>query len=604
MCGIAAVLAHQDTLPAEQQEALCARMLDAQAHRGPDARGMASIEMEWGNRATLGSVRLALRGGEAGRQPVLKPGFGLVFNGQLYGPALEPSDTAALAQYLRTPGAQPVWAQQHPGMFAYASAAGGLGDAPSIFQAAVDALGIKSLYMASWGSVLAMASEPKALADCIQEPFVNPEALPEMLAYRCVRGQAGLFDKLIRMPPGSSGTFLAATDRPPTIMLTQHALADGLPALGALPDPGRLGWKKPTARPYDLPRLKALLAESLLQNLRADEPVGLMLSGGVDSGLLACLAAEAGVKFTCFTVQGPEYEAASSLSKRLGHGVVPVNVPRETKAWLDFLHHGIAPIADPGGYLTWCVAAEARRQGIRVLLSGAGADEVFLGYRRHAFWQQYGAQLCSPTGRLAQRLLRGLPGPWQGRIGAPTPDPLQAYRRLMAAPGNLAAYLGLPEPALPLFTDHERAMLTHSPAHTLWLDLLTYLPDQVLAATDLYSMAHGVEVRVPYLTRPILDWAWTLGPDGLLAQGPKTPLKQLFAQAGGTLRPKRGFGPSPAQYPDFAEVEAALGLDRPNHPIYAHLPYDQVSAWRKRQTPLQARMAFWSAGVQVGYGLG
>ena len=122
----------------------------------------------------------------------------------------------------------------------------------------------------------------------------------------------------------------------------------------------------------------------------------------------------------------------------------------------------------------------------------------------------------------------------------------------------------------------------------------------MLAATDLYSMAHSVEVRVPYLTRAMVQMAWGLGVDALLAQGPKTPLKQLFAQYDGSVGPKRGFGPCQAQYPDFAAIEQALGLHLPAHPLYAHLPFEAVARWRKRATPLQARMAFWSAGVQAG----
>lgn len=521
------------------------RMQAALAHRGPDDAAWVPIEALSKNRIAMGAVRLALRGGDSGRQPLgLDDGSILVYNGELFGEEMPEGDLVALAHAL-----DEMRIDFDPeGMYTYAYYEAGTGQ----LHLRRDPFGIKPLWRIAANGTYILSSELRGLR-AYETTVLQPKhtALAELLAYRCVNGQAGLFDDI------------------------HPAATDPL----RLPDPPDSG------------SVKGILMESLLQNLTSDKPVGLMLSGGIDSGLLACLAAEAGVKLPCFTTEGPEYEHAAALAKGLGHPIHKVDVPRGTEDWLAFLHHSPAPIADPGGYMTWCVAHAAREEGVPVLLSGAGADEVFLGYRRHAFWHKRQGWLQSPLFRLAAPLLHQLDARFSR---AASGDPWQVYRQTMAAPDNLAGFLGMPEARL------NTANLPPMP-DLLWLDLFTYLPDQVLAATDLYSMAHSVEVRVPYLNRKLVAMAWALGPKELLKEGTKTPLRQLFAQYGGTILPKTGFGPTETQYPDFHELDAALGLDTPDHPLYQHLPFGKVARWRQKKMGLQARMAFWCAGIQMAY---
>lgn len=544
MCGINIIWASpQSPMDPNAIRVAMMRMQAALAHRGPDDAAWVPIEASGKSRIAMGAVRLALRGGDSGRQPLgLDDGSILVYNGELFGEEMPEGDLVALAHALDDKRID----FDPEGMYAYAYYEAGT----SQLHLRRDPLGIKPLWRTAVEGGYLLSSELRGLAAydaAILQP--SPTALSELLAYRCVHGQAGLFD----------GIHPTATD-------PLH-----------LPNPPELG------------TLKDTLLESLLQNLTSDKPVGLMLSGGIDSGLLACLAAEAGVKLPCFTTEGPEYEHAAALAKRLGHPLHKVDVPRGTEDWLTFLHHSPAPIADPGGYMTWCVARAARAEGVPVLLSGAGADEVFLGYRRHAFWHKRQGWLRSFPFRLAAPLLHRLDARFSK---AATGDPMQVYRQTMAAPDNLARFLRMPEPQL------NTANLPPMP-DVLWLDLFTYLPDQVLAATDLYSMAYSVEVRVPYLNRKLVSMAWALGAKALLKEGTKTPLRQLFAQYGGTILPKTGFGPTEAQYPDFHEMDVALGLDQPGHPLYQHLPFVKVARWRRRKMGLQARMAFWCAGIQM-----
>lgn len=562
MCGINILLIPSKVpLQGDAMHAAMARMQAALAHRGPDDAAYVPIEARGGARICMGAVRLALRGGDSGRQPLgLDDGSILVYNGELFGEDMPEGDLAALGHALDEKRTD----FDPEGMYAYVYYEAGA----SQLHLRRDPFGIKPLWQSPVGDAHVISSELRGLAAydaAVLQP--KPAALAELLSYRCVHGQAGLFEAI----------------EP------------------AAPDPFRL------PAPPDPQNLKSVLTESLLQNLTSDKPVGLMLSGGIDSGLLACLAAEAGVKLPCFTTESPEYEHAAALAKRLGHPIHKVHVPRGTEDWLEFLHHSPAPIADPGGYMTWCVARAARAEGVPVLLSGAGADEVFLGYRRHAFFHRYRNWINHPFFYLAASALPAMKGRLPQALHPFEPQfadrDIIYYRTLMASPGNLAHYLRM-APYAPnwVFKRKQTVALPEGlppMPDILWLDLFTYLPDQVLAATDLYSMAHSVEVRVPYLNRKLVSMAWALGPKALLKEGTKTPLRQLFAEYGGTLLPKTGFGPTEAQYPDFHEMDVALGLDRPGHPLYQHLPFAKVARWRQKKMGLQARMAFWCAGIQM-----
>ena len=575
-------------------------MQSALLHRGPDQQNTAFIKDEL-TEVRIGASRLSIRGGIAGNQPLIgQNGIMLAFNGELFGYqgidrvnneillewcdwadtdgefSIGESDSHDLLKTLESGIYDFIHRQE--GMAAFAA---GYKANDTKLILGRDVFGIKPLWVYSRHDKSAffriVSSEARAiLSSNLVQGAPDPALLPELLSYRCVHGSAGLFKDFRPFQPGETQRFAFAWESEPIER-------EGYPLKNA----------QPWVQVPSIKHIKWTIYDSLLQNLTSDRPVGIMLSGGIDSGLLACMAAEAGHKLPCFTTEGPEAAAAEALAKRLGHPFHLVPVPRGTNDWLEFLRHSPSPIADPGGYMTWCVARAAKAAGVPVLLSGAGADEVFLGYRRHEFWHRRQGWLNSRLFKMAAPLLHKIDSRFsKAALG----DPMQVYRQTMAAPGNLANYLGLETPKL------LNSSIPQLP-DVLWLDLFTYLPDQVLLATDLYSMAHSVEVRVPYLTRKLVQMAWKLGADALLKEGTKTPLRQLFKEYGGVITPKTGFGPTEAQYPDFKEMDEALGLDTPTHSIYAHLPFAQVAQWRGKKMGLQARMAFWCAGMQMAYSL-
>jgi len=561
MCGIHVVRMLGPAGEEERARTAVQNMMAACGYRGPDSAGIA-IHVQSGFATALGHNRLAIRGGPASAQPYTLPGKGtLVYNGQLFADAVGSADTPALAAALAT------------GDFAFMDRYAGMGayiwlDAQSgCLTIGRDSFGIKPLFVAKTANAIVLSSEVRGIfASGLVDPKTDPLQLPYVLLYRCHPLGAGIYTNVAALAPGTYT--LKGLDIEPI-------------------KPHLIGVKKEAVQ-NEKKTLKSLISGSILQHLSADRQVGILLSSGVDSGLLATLAAEHTSALTCFTTAGPESQQAQRLAKRLGFRWEQVPVLQGTDAWLAFIGHSPCPIADPGAYLTWCVAEAAQKANVPVLLSGAGADELFLGYRRQQAWYKLRMVRNAGLGNLVAPFL-----PWlDNRIKAALRVDSNAvgYGHTMACPRSLAAYARMPEPDV-VFPAWAKST---EPLH---LDLYTYLPDQLLAAADVYSMAHGVELRVPYLTPALRAWAHAQPVEKLLAQGGKAPIRELYASLGGAAnKTKMGFGLMPSQYPNFAEIEEALGLSTQTHPIYAHIPYTTVQQWLKTSPPLQARMAYWAAG--------
>jgi asparagine synthase (glutamine-hydrolysing) len=321
-----------------------------------------------------------------------------------------------------------------------------------------------------------------------------------------------------------------------------------------------------------LPRLTQALTETVARHLQADVPAGLLLSGGVDSTLLLALAREAGVTdLPVFTVAyGGEDEAhatrdhhfARQAARQYGAAYHEVPIGRNLLdsfwEWLPTLDQ---PVGDGAAWLTWLLAREARKQ-VKVLLSGAGADELFGGYYRHwAFyqylkkydWLQFVAPLLRPVAAALPN--HGALRRWQ-KLGT----------QLGARPGetfvNFTAHL----PASLLREELDRAGVNRYSQAGMWVgptgggksdfteehlqhalrhDQRHYLSGDVLAVTDRMTMQHGLEARLPYLGRAVAGLAHSLPAAFRLEGGRKWLLKEVLRQQGGApygQRRKEGFG--------------------------------------------------------------
>jgi len=524
MCGfVFAYALSRDGLP---DDARLDRMNAVLAHRGPDASGAARYD-----RAAMRHRRLAIVALGAGSQPASSADgrVWLVFNGEIYNfreiraelraaghPLDTDSDTEVLLHaYLE-------WGRgcldRLNGMFAFAIYDGRTG---SVF-AARDRFGEKPLYVLERDNTLYLASELKALVEGgLVEKKLDPLAVYSYFATSYVVGPRTIFRDVRRLPPGHWLEARGTSGR------TNSAATINEGAYWAPP--------QPTDEHQDtvsvVQRVLDLLRESTELRLIADVPVGLFLSGGVDSSAIVALAAEvSGRRLETFSIgyreaAFDEREHALFVAKRFGtrhHEFVlePTGIDVIEKiAW-----HTDEPFADSSAVPTWHLSA-LTRQHVKVALSGDGGDEVFAGYdsyRGHLLSERV-RQVPAPIRGAAVAALRAMP--WRGprsrvkflRLARNIADAgLDAGERFVAKQqvafrrdelASCSAYLATHATAdndrqlfAPLF-DCRYAPLA---AMTLWQQSVG-LADDMLVKVDRMSMAHGLEVRAPFLDHRLVE---------------------------------------------------------------------------------------------------
>jgi asparagine synthase (glutamine-hydrolysing) len=524
MCGIAGLFAAARQ-PAER-EAIVGRMVQRQVHRGPDDRGVFSS-----GAVTLGMCRLAIIDPANGHQPMTSPDgrFTIVFNGAIYNyRELQPGLTAGGWQFrtncdtevLLAAYAQhgPACLRQLRGMFAFAV----WDESEQTLFAARDPLGIKPLYHArtSDGSVL-FASEINALlASGLVPREIDPASAGEYLAWFSVPAPRTIYSGIANLPPGHA----LAID--PRGRVRSHAWWQ----LPAATQPGAV------AGNYQdfVHGLRHQLEDSIRAHRVADVPVGAFLSGGMDSTAVAGMMARGSrhrlKTFALifgeaeFSEQGPARLAAEAFGTEhheelLTGQRVAADLPR-ILASLD------QPTGD--GINTWYVSQAARAGGVTVALSGLGGDELFGGY---------------PSFRDLPRLNALLP--WWRRLPAGLRATIitQLRARSGSRPRKLADFLAhardlhelgslqrrvLPENVrLGLLSPDARAQAERlGPNHPMLEDfafqlagadsfqvisaweLRTYMTDVLLRDSDVFSMVHSLELRVPFVDRVLLEWLW------------------------------------------------------------------------------------------------
>jgi asparagine synthase (glutamine-hydrolysing) len=563
MCGIAG-LAGVDGLSADAASRALA-MRDILAHRGPDDAGIYCD-----THAVLAHRRLSIVDLSTGQQPLPNEDrtVWVAFNGEIYNHAeirreLEShghryrsrSDTETIAHAYEHWGDDCV--QRFRGMFAFA-----LWDSPRRrLLLARDRLGIKPLYWCQAGSTLLFGSEIKALlAGGLVEPRAHEAALPELLSTRYLSGPDTLFRGIRKLLPGHLLVFEAGRTR-----VTQF-------------------WDIPTGRSGDygsavgtsgvVEKFRALLEESVRLRLMSDVPLGMFLSGGIDSSAIAALMARMIDRpLQTFSVAFDErafneLEYAREVARAIGaeaHETV-IGAREFFDALPRLVWHEDEPIAHPSSVPLYFVSALARRH-VTVVLTGEGSDELLAGYGKYPRiawnWRAgtvYERMLPRAVRRLiARRMVARLPG----RVGRyarrsflamdRTPASmfldnfaalrLDDQRRLLAASlrpeiTDVRAY----GPSLQHF-DHPNGNSTLLD-RLLYADMKTYLVE-LLMKQDQMSMAASIESRVPFLDHKLVEFAATL-PDSWKLSGWTT--KRILRAAmkdvlpGSILdRPKMGF---------------------------------------------------------------
>lgn len=605
MCGIAGILDPTGRMAPDALLDVAGRMAARQAHRGPDGQGL------WADpdgMLALGHRRLAVLDlSPAGEQPMLSHcgRFALAYNGEVYNhpelrreveaaraysgrPAIAwrgRSDTEILLEACALWGVEGALSRS-AGMFALA-----LWDRRErTLTLARDRMGEKPLYYALQGGRLHFASElPGLLAAPGFSARVDRGALALLLRLSCIPAPHSILRDVRKLPAGH------------VLEISAQELASGGPpaprpwwSLRQLAQDGLM-------EPFEGTEQEA--HEALLRRLRqsvrgqmiADVPLGALLSGGVDSSLIAALMAEAAPgSVRTFTIgyDDPAYDESAQAEAVARHlGTVHTRLIAKPEDALALVPHLAAlsgePFADASLLPARLVAGLTRRE-VTVCLTGDGGDELFAGYNRHAWGPALWARLGGlPLGlrKLAAAALTSLsPAAWDRLFAALAPLLPEAarqrlpgeklhklaqalpariatsfYARLVSAwidPGLLVRQEGRgasePEWALRLPGTWPDPGLC-PPGGALWmqfLDTAWYLPDDILTKVDRAAMSVGLESRAPYLDHRVAELAWRLpeamrlrdGPSGVRGKLPLRALLSRYVPPGLWERPKMGFG--------------------------------------------------------------
>ncbi|QNJ07706.1 asparagine synthase (glutamine-hydrolyzing) [Synechococcus sp. Minos11] len=575
MCGIAGFSARQ------LSPSLGVWLSDAVQslnHRGPDDFGVyAPINSSIG----LAHTRLSILDlSNAGHQPMLSSDgrVALVFNGEIYNfkqlrlelendgfVFVSDTDTEVLlALYLscRAGKGNPLShfvskLQRLNGIFAFA-----LWDFDTAsLLLARDSHGIKPLYFSQYNGVLAFASELKALTPLVGScQQLDVTALNRYLTFLWSPGERTPAPNIRKLGPGE-------------MLRVRHGLVEDHTCWSVRPC---CHSSRPFHQTQFISGTENLLRQAVQRQMVADVPVGAFLSGGIDSSSIVSFAREITPDLECFTIdvrQGhsegfaDDLPYAREVADHLGVPLTVVQVDAaQMAAELEFMVWQLdEPLADPASLNLLHISRLAREQGIKVLLSGAGGDDLFSGYRRHMALE-------------AEKWWRWLPRPLRLQLRASTghlPTSHPFTRRLRKAfsgahlegDARIVHYFRWIERSdlEPLFTPAFRAALGNARAEDPMFDFLDGLPSNIsslermlaleqrffltdhnLLYTDKMSMAVGVEVRVPFLDPDLVEFA---------AQIP-TQFKQRGRQSKWILkkamepylpkdviyRPKSGFG--------------------------------------------------------------
>ncbi|MEE8045373.1 MAG: asparagine synthase (glutamine-hydrolyzing), partial [Dehalococcoidia bacterium] len=573
MCGIVGIAA-----PAggPLDPATITRMRSLVTHRGPDDRGFSSIDFKNGqihaNSAPepatlqLGFTRLSIRDlSHSGHQPMLSDDGSTVilFNGEVYNterltstylegvPLRSTSDTEIVLRLIQKLGLKQT-ALAIDGMFAIA-----MYDSSSrTLQLARDRFGIKPLYYANRGGKFVFASEIKPiLASGIIPTEMDQDALSELAIFRYVADPLTPFKGVVSLPPGTTGTLNS----------------DGVLKIEQYWSPAYVTkGNKPSVENPPEPQLVAeLLKRSIRSQLVSDVQVGLELSGGIDSSLVAWAAQETGLEgysaIPSSTAISEEpfidHVASTTSTKTNKVSLTPDSIAKSIGA---VAYHHETPINHEGSIGIYQVCELAKSHGVTVLLSGEGADELFAGYQRHRI--------------MSNQLARAkFVSTWTSKISSWLPRRFKTANEIWRNRTDhltMATAYGLPNIVGPIFPgisadtaiQRRRSHLSgfdwaNQDENHLIYDQKTYLVD-LLARQDKLSMAHSVETRVPFLANDVADLARKLSMNNKLGdskQG-KVLLKQIVAsQFGDThaYRKKWGF---PLPYSYMAEHETIRQL--------------------------------------------
>lgn len=529
MCGINLVLNAR-----KNGEMAIRQMMETTRHRGPNHSAWVKVDESIfiaGNRLKILDLR------DEANQPILSEdgNTALVWNGALYnyqelrnlllekGERFEThSDGEVLIKWLQAYGVEGI--KQLRGMFAFVFVDG----INKQVVLARDPTGMKPLYYFHRHGVLIGSSEAKSILRSGMVPAKMD--ISQYIPYFYCRHslpEASFFKDIQQVLPG-------------TIMCYGFD--------GKLLDTSRMGIDGYTDLPLTSENFKEILTDAILRQFHADVPVGLLLSGGADSSMLYHQwYKETGVPLHTFTVgfeeayrhqyNDAQFAAKLAAKYRGDHHEIRLCPQDIMDAWPEYISTLDQPIGDSASILTWLLAREASKE-VKVLISGAGADELFGGYNRHKafrFYLKYPAlhdfisrfpHSHLPVDKSKRKLLASI-------------HP-ESHRTFM----NFSALLPLPDALAASLQAYYPHGLPDYKAALEW-DRSFYLVNDVLKIHDNACMVHGIEGRAPYLDLPMVSFSNKMTETEHLKLGDKTWIREWLREEGMRQlanRKKLGFG--------------------------------------------------------------
>jgi asparagine synthase (glutamine-hydrolysing) len=570
MCGIAGQFNFRTGEPVERETIV--RMADSIAHRGPDDQGH-FISGSLG----LGFRRLSIIDLAGGHQPMsdLAETIWVVFNGEIYNYKELREELQQRGHQFRTNSDTEViihgykeWGtdvfERLNGMFGLA-----IWDVTrERLVVARDAMGIKLIYYRIADGTLTFGSEIRAVRAAGDSPVeVNPVALNLFLRFRYTPSPLTIFQGINKLAPG-----------------TMLVVEDG--------ECREEAWYSYTPEPFANAKEDKEAADELLQlykdavrrHLLSDVPVGILLSGGLDSGLLLALMNEHGREWPAYTVgygegfEDDELVDAAETARLFGARHVPVKLNRAE--FEQSLPNIVAALEEPvasSSIVPMYFISQRARQDVKVALIGQGPDEVFAGYKRHlgvhygGAWRRLPAAIRNLVGSAVQRLPRNEMVK-RGVSSLSTADRLQRYQHVFSlAPrekirglfrggllprpvnGDVVGYWSSLRPQMQNLDELGGFQM---------LEVRSSLPDELLMFGDKLSMAHSLEVRVPYLDRTVVEFAQRLDSSFKVRRGTRKWLHrrvcQQYLPPRLLSRKKRGFAVNVVDGWLHASVNGAL----------------------------------------------
>lgn len=562
MCGIAGYYRPSGLLDA----AILERMTAAVHHRGPDGRGT------WTDPAAgvaFGHTRLAVIDlTHAADQPMIEQAgpLALIYNGEIYNFAELRAELVAQGATFNSTGDTAVLfelCRRDPelrflprlnGMFAFAFWDG----RTQTLTLARDRTGVKPLLFARIPGGLAFASEMSALRPALADPSISQFATIQLLTLGFIGAPFTIFSGVFKLEPGHLLRWQAGG------YTTRH-WAPNTPTTAAV-----ASFSEAKAR------LRDTVRRAVCDRLVADVPVGVFLSGGIDSSIVTAMAAQyGGGTIKTFSVGFPgepafdETRYARAVADRYAtqHTVLPLSLDDIRAAIPTVFDHLSEPFADSSALPTFLLSRLTRRH-VTVALSGDGADELFAGYRRYAavrLVERFGWLAGSPLYAPLRRAVESLPTRRETVIGSRISQLKRAMRGLDSRrEARYANWMRITDDVslARLLANGDGASFVYGVEKYLWAhrglprdaddlnahlrtEWTTSLPDDMLTKVDLMSMANALEVRSPFLDFRVVDLVAPLPADWKLAGWRKKHLLiETFADDLPPIlhhRPKQGF---------------------------------------------------------------